>query len=53
MKVLAPLVALAVLAGLIELSHSWRLRSWLGRVFWLVMLAAGAAWAVSLFLDYW
>jgi len=53
MKVLAPLVALAVLAGLIELSGSWRLRSWPERLFWLIALAGAAAWAVSLFLDYW
>jgi hypothetical protein len=51
MKVLAPIAALAVLGGLIELSNSWRLRSWLERILWLAILAAVATLCVSLWLD--
>jgi hypothetical protein len=45
------MVGLAVLGALIELSNSWRLRGWFGRLFWLVLLAAAAVWCVTVFLD--
>ena len=51
MKAIAALVALGVLFGFIELSSSWRLRGWVNRAIWIVLLAVIGAWSASTLFD--
>ena len=51
MEILAPIATLGFLAAFIELTNSWSIRSWLSRVFWLLMLAAVGALCLYLWFG--